>query len=47
MLGRATAGTYRGKVVFSTPVHNAVQLANRKVNSAGINHLAWEIARQS
>ena len=48
MLSRATAGTYRGKVVFSTPgSHDAVQLAVEKLILPEINHLAWEIARKT
>lgn len=48
MLSRATAGTYRGKVVFSTPGSpNAVQLALEKLILPELNHLAWEIARRA
>jgi molybdopterin adenylyltransferase len=48
MLSRATAGTYRGKVVFSTPGSpNAVQVATEKLILPEINHLAWEIARRT
>ena len=48
MLSRATAGTYRGKVIISTPGSpNAVQLALEKLILPEINHLAWEIARTS
>jgi len=48
MLSRATAGIYRGKVVFSTPgSHNAVVLAVEKLILPEINHLAWEIARKA
>jgi molybdenum cofactor biosynthesis protein B len=48
MLSRATAGTYRGKVVFSTPGSpNAVQVAVEKLILPEINHLAWEIARRA
>lgn len=46
MLSRATAGTYRGRVVFSTPGSpNAVTLAVEKLILPEIQHLAWEIAR--
>ncbi len=46
MLSRATAGTYRGKLVFSTPGSpNAVQIALEKLILPELNHLAWEIAR--
>ena len=48
MLSRATAGTYRGTVVFSTPgSHNAVQLAVERLILPELNHLAWEVVRQS
>jgi len=48
MLSRATAGTYRGKVIFSTPGSpNAVRLALEKLILPEINHLAWEVARPS
>ena len=48
MLSRATAGTYRGKVIFSMPgSHNAVQLAVEKLILPELHHLAWEIARVS
>ena len=46
MLSRATAGTYRGKVIFSMPGSpNAVKLAVEQLILPEINHLAWEIAR--
>lgn len=46
MLSRAIAGTYRGRVVFSTPGSpNAVRLAVEKLILPEIQHLAWEIAR--
>ncbi|MEP7289136.1 MAG: MogA/MoaB family molybdenum cofactor biosynthesis protein [Chloroflexota bacterium] len=46
MLSRATAGTFRGKLVFSTPGSpKAVQLALEKLILPELNHLAWEIAR--
>ncbi len=48
MLSRATAGTYRGKVVFSTPGSpNAVEVALEKLILPEINHLAWEVARRA
>jgi molybdopterin adenylyltransferase len=47
MLSRATAGTYRGKVVFSTPGStNAVEVAWKKLISAELEHLAWEVGRK-
>src|SRR5450432_1854011 len=47
MLSRATAGTYRGKVIFSMPGSpNAVKLAVEQLILPEINHLAWEIARK-
>jgi molybdenum cofactor biosynthesis protein B len=46
MLSRATAGTYRGKVIISTPGSpKAVRLALEKLILPELNHLAWEIAR--
>ncbi|MFO7631064.1 MAG: molybdenum cofactor biosynthesis protein B [Caldilinea sp.] len=46
MLSRATAGVYRGRVVFSTPGSpNAVQLAMEKLILPEIQHLAWELVR--
>lgn len=46
MLSRATAGVYRGKVVFSTPGSpNAVRLAMQKLILPEIQHLAWELVR--
>jgi len=46
MLSRATAGVYRGKVVFSTPGSpNAVRLAMEKLILPEIQHLAWELVR--
>jgi molybdenum cofactor biosynthesis protein B len=46
MLSRATAGVYRGKVVFSTPGSpNAVRLAMEKLILPEIRHLAWELVR--
>ncbi|MDQ3522546.1 MAG: molybdenum cofactor biosynthesis protein MoaB [Gemmatimonadota bacterium] len=46
MLSRATAGTYRGRVVVSVPGSPAaVQLAWEKLLASELGHLAWEIAR--
>jgi len=46
MLSRATAGTYQGKIVFSTPGSpNAVKLAWIKLIEPEIEHLAWEVTR--
>ncbi len=46
MLSRAVAGTYRGKVVVSTPGSPAaVKLAWEKLIAPELAHLAWEIAR--
>jgi molybdenum cofactor biosynthesis protein B len=46
MLSRATAGTYRGRVVMSMPGSpNAVQVAMDKLIMSEIEHLAWEVAR--
>jgi molybdopterin adenylyltransferase len=46
MLSRATAGVYRGKVVFSTPGSpNAVRLALEKLILPELQHLAWELVR--
>lgn len=46
MLSRATAGTYRGRVIFSTPGSpNAVTLAMDKLILPEVQHLAWEIMR--
>ncbi len=46
MLSRATAGVYKGKVVFSTPGSpNAVRLALEKLILPEIQHLAWELVR--
>lgn len=47
MFSRATAGVYRGTLVFSMPGSpNAVQVALEKLIIPEINHLAWEIARK-
>lgn len=46
MLSRATAGVYRGKLIFSTPGSpKAVKLALEQLILPELNHLAWEIAR--
>ena len=46
MFSRATAGTYLGKVVISTPGSPAaVQLAWEKLIAPELQHLAWEVAR--
>lgn len=46
MLSRATAGTYRGRVVMSMPGSpNAVQVAMDQLIMPEIQHLAWEVAR--
>lgn len=46
MLSRAIAGTYRGRVIFSTPgSSNAVRLAMEKLILPELQHLAWEIMR--
>ncbi|MBM3760096.1 MAG: molybdenum cofactor biosynthesis protein MoaB [Acidobacteria bacterium] len=47
MLSRATAGTYKGKVVFSTPGStNAVEVAWQKLIRPELEHLAWEVGRK-
>jgi molybdopterin adenylyltransferase len=47
MLSRATAGVYRGKVVFSTPGSpNAVEVAWTKLIQPELEHLAWEVGRR-
>jgi molybdenum cofactor biosynthesis protein B len=46
MLSRATAGTYRGAVVVSTPGSpKAVQLAWGRLLEPELAHLAWEVGR--
>lgn len=46
MLSRAVAGTFRGKVVISTPGSpNAVMTAWTKLIKPELEHLAWEVAR--
>ena len=48
MMSRATAGVYRGTFVVSMPGStNAVKTALEKLILPEINHLAWEIKRQS
>ncbi len=48
MLSRATAGTYRGKVIISTPGSpNAVMTAWTRLIQPELEHLAWEVARLS
>lgn len=48
MFSRAVAGTYRGKVVISTPGSpNAVKTAWTKLIQPELEHLAWEVTRQS
>lgn len=47
MLSRATAGTYKGKVVFSTPGStNAVEVAWNSLIQPELEHLAWEVGRK-
>ncbi|HEX2187939.1 MAG TPA: molybdenum cofactor biosynthesis protein B [Longimicrobiaceae bacterium] len=46
MLSRATAGTFRGRVVFSTPGSPAaVRLAWDRLIEPELPHLAWELTR--
>jgi molybdenum cofactor biosynthesis protein B len=46
MLSRATAGTFRGSVVISTPGSpKAVALAWEKLIEPELRHLAWEVGR--
>jgi molybdenum cofactor biosynthesis protein B len=46
MLSRAVAGTYRGKIIISTPGSPAaVRLAWEKLIVTEMCHLAWEINR--
>ena len=46
MLSRATAGVYKGKIVFSTPGSpNEVRLAREKLLKSAAEHLAWEVTR--
>ena len=47
MLSRATAGVYRGVVVFSTPGSPAaVRLAWERLIEPELEHLAWEVGRR-
>lgn len=47
MLSRATAGVYRGTLVFSMPGSpNAVEVALEKLILPELNHLAWEVVRK-
>ncbi|MBV9772889.1 MAG: molybdenum cofactor biosynthesis protein MoaB, partial [Gemmatimonadetes bacterium] len=46
MLSRATAGVFRGRVVFATPGSPAaVRLAWERLIEPELAHLAWEVAR--
>ena len=46
ILSRATAGTYRGKLIISTPGSpQAVELAWTKLIQPELQHLAWEVIR--
>jgi molybdopterin adenylyltransferase len=46
MLSRAVAGTYKGRIIFSTPGSpNAIRLALEKLILPELQHLAWEIMR--
>ena len=46
MLSRAIAGTYRGRVIFSTPgSSNAVRVAMEHLILPELQHIAWEIMR--
>lgn len=46
MLSRATAGTYKGLLIFSTPGSpHAVELALGKLIIPELRHLAWETVR--
>jgi molybdenum cofactor biosynthesis protein B len=48
MLSRATAGVYKGTLVFAMPGSpNAVQVAFEKLILPEINHLAWEVVRKA
>ncbi len=48
MLSRATAGVYRGRLVFCVPGSpKAVRLALEELILPELNHLAWEIARRA
>lgn len=46
MLSRATAGVYRGMILFCTPGSTkAVQLAMEKLILPELSHLVWELSR--
>ena len=46
MLSRATAGVYRGRLVFSTPgSSNAVALAMDKLIAGELAHLVYEVTK--
>jgi molybdenum cofactor biosynthesis protein B len=46
MLSRATAGVYRGRLVFSMPGStNAVKLAMTRLIVPELEHLVWELSR--
>ena len=46
MLSRATAGVYRGRIVFSTPgSSNAVRLAMDKLIAGELAHLVFEVTK--
>jgi molybdopterin adenylyltransferase len=46
MLSRATAGVYRGRLVFSTPgSSNAVSLAMDKLIADELSHLVYEVTK--
>lgn len=48
MLSRAIAGVYRGRILFSTPgSHAAVRLAWERLIEPELQHLAWEVRRES
>ncbi len=48
MLSRATAGVYRGALVFSMPGSpHAVRTALEQLILPEINHLAWELTRRA
>jgi molybdenum cofactor biosynthesis protein B len=47
MLSRATAGVYRGALVFSLPGSpHAVELAMTRLIMPELTHLVWETVRQ-
>jgi molybdenum cofactor biosynthesis protein B len=48
MMSRATAGTYRGRIVISIPGSSAaVRLAWEKLIGPQLPHMVWELVRQS